>query len=224
MMNNSYFIAILVVLAVILGVMIKSKKTEAPAIPNDGVAITTLSSIEDGDYLLKSETSLISWQGEFVNGFSEKGTFKLTSGNFKVIDGNIVSGEFLVDMNSVDSIPHKDRLVAHLKSADFFETETYPTATFVLKKMIPSSEAGAKVGRYVIAGDLTMKGITKPISFTTTLSSTASGLVASANFAINRADWNVKYNSATFFKDLGDKIIRDAVTIGLNLEGVKLAQ
>lgn len=223
-MKNSYLIAGLVLVVVILGVFLRSKKIEAPLAIEKDFEKVGVTALVDGDYKLDTNNSVISWEGEFVNGMSEKGTFKLTSGQFTIKGGIIDSGEFEIDMNSIDSIPHKDRLVAHLKSADFFETETYPTAKFILKKMIPSSEEGAKVGRYVIAGDLVMKGITKPISFTTTLTGGQNGLNASASFAINRADWEVKYNSATFFKDLGDKIIRDAVTIGLDLKGTKVIQ
>lgn len=223
-MKNSYLIAGLIIVVVLLGVFLRSQKTEAPVTDEKKSETGVVTALVDGTYKLDNKNSVISWEGEFVNGFSEKGTLKLTSGEFGVKDGLITSGQFEIDMNSIDSIPHKDRLVAHLKSADFFETETYPTAKFILKKMMASSEEGAKVGRYIIAGDLIMKGITKPVSFTTTLSSTQNGLSATASFAINRADWAVKYNSATFFKDLGDKIIRDAVTIGLDLKAVMVIQ
>jgi polyisoprenoid-binding protein YceI len=155
---------------------------------------------------------------------SEKGSVRLKSGEVTVVQGLITDGEFVIDMNTIESTPHKDRLVAHLKSDDFFGVESYPIATFKLKSMAATSELGAKEGRYVIAGNLTVKGITKPISFTTTLKPDGDSLSGSASFAINRADWEVKYNSSTFFKDLGDKIIRDAVTIGLDLKAERVIQ
>lgn len=167
---------------------------------------------------------MINWEGEFVTGMSEKGTVGLKSGEFTVENGLITSGEFVIDMNQIDSTPTKEKLVTHLKSDDFFGVATYPTATFTLKSMAPTSEEGAKEGRYVVAGNLTVRGITKPISFTATFRTEGNTLTADASFAINRADWEIKYNSATFFQNLGDKIIRDAVVIGLDLQGERVIQ
>lgn len=222
-MKNSYLISAIVIVAVLLGVFLRSTKTEAPIIVSSESA-KSISAVSDGSYELSISDSFISWEGEYLTSLSEKGTFKLSSGNLVVEGGLITSGEFTIDMNSIESIPYKDMLVNHLKSKDFFEVETYPTAKFVLKKMIPSSEEGAKIGRFVIAGDLTIKGITQPVSFIVTMTQDGKVLGATASFAINRADWEVKYNSPTFFKDLGDKIIRDAVSVGLDLKAVMVLQ
>ncbi len=81
-----------------------------------------------------------------------------------------------------------------------------------------------EVGRFVIGGDLTIKGITKPVSFISTITTLENEVFAKGSFAINRADWDVKFGSTSFFKDLGDKAIRDAVEIRLDLKGVKVIQ
>lgn len=226
-MKNSYLIAGLVVLVAILGLILSSKKTEAPlenTLEKESDVPVLAGPITDGTYKLDTEASILYWEGEYLTGLSEKGTVNLKSGEITVAQGLISGGEFVIDMNTIDSNPRKDRLVTHLKSDDFFGVENHPTATFTLKSMAATSEIGAKEGRYVIAGDLTVRGITKPISFTANLKPEGDTLSGTASFAINRADWEIKYNSPTFFKDLGDKIIRDAVTIGLDLKAERVIQ
>lgn len=226
--KKPYYIAGAIVLVALLGFVFAGRKTEAP-IHNDSentMAGESAGSVlyADGAYDLDASSSSIGWEGEYLSGLTEKGTVALKSGNLKIENGMITSGEFTIDMNTIESVPHKDLLVNHLKSDEFFGVSTYPTATFVFKKMEPTSQQGAKEGRYVVAGNLTIRGITKPISFLATLKQEGNALTASSSFAINRADWEVKYNSPTFFSNLGDGLIRDAITINLDLKADKVIQ
>ncbi len=222
-MKNSYIVVGLIVVIVALFFLFNSKKTEAPV--EDLSSDKVVSAISTGEYKLNTESSKIGWRGEFITGMSEEGIVKLSSGSVLVEEGVIKSGEFVIDMNTIESIPLKERLVAHLKNDDFFSVDKYPTAKFVLRSFAPSSEDGAKVGRYVVSGNLTVRGIEKPISFMATVVPTEDGNIkATGSFAINRADWEVKYNSSSFFTNLGDKMIRDAVEITLDLEAQKVIQ
>lgn len=222
-MRNSYIIIGAIILLVVLFFVFNSKKTEAPVENTENTAQVT--SINSGEYKLDTEKSSLGWRGEFVTGMSEEGTVKLSSGSVLVEEGVIKSGEFTIDMDTIVSTPLKEKLVTHLKSDDFFSVNKYPTAKFVLKSFAPSSNEGVKVGRYVISGNLTVRGVEKPISFMATVLPTEDGgLSATGSFAINRADWEVKYNSSSFFTNLGDKIIRDAVEITLDLKAQKVIQ
>lgn len=219
-MNNSYIIAAIIVVVAIVS-FIFAKKSEAPLEQVDQTEDKP--ALLQGEYKINPEASYIGWKGEFVTGFSEVGKAKLTEGRAKISD-NAVSGEFIIDMNSITSEPVKERLITHLKSDDFFSVSKFPTAKFELKSIAPSSEEGMKEGRYVVGGNLTIKGITKPISFIATINEQNATLSIKATFAINRADWEVKYGSATFFSDLGDRVIRDAVEITLDLKATKVIQ
>lgn len=221
-MKNSYLFAGAIVLIAILTLVFNGRKIEAPLELNEKSPDSAPMIV--GKYKLDVASSTIGWRGEFLTGMSEEGTLMLTDGIFEVKDNNMVEGEFTIDMNSFKSIPYKDKLVDHLKSDDFFSVKTYPTAKLVLKSMSPSSEEGAKNGRYLFVGDLTIKDITKSVSFIATITEDGNQINAEASFAINRADWNIKYNSATFFSNLGDKVIRDAVNIKLDLIGTKVIQ
>lgn len=230
-MKNSYIISFTIVAVAILGFVLAGRKTEAPmekeSVSEKEQVATNFegnANFTDGKYALDTSSSKILWEGEYLTGLKENGTVMLKSGEVTVEKGIIKSGSFVIDMNTIESIPHKDRLVSHLKNDDFFSVDTYPTATFVFKNITPTSEVGAEEGRFVIAGDLTVRGITKPISFMVTLSGSDEAIMARASFAINRADWEIKYNSPTFFGDLGEKIIRDAVSIGLDLKAYKVIE
>lgn len=224
-MKNSYLIAGAIIVVAALGLMLSSKKTEAPVTLENSENIAKNSSLVDGTYKISTESSTISWLGEMATGLKkEEGTVTLSSGNVIVKDGVITSGEFVIDMESIKSNPMIDRLVTHLKSPDFFDVAKYPTAKFTLKGTQPSSEAGGQEGRLVVYGDLTVKGITKPISFTATVTQSEDQISGTSSFAINRAEWEIRYGSSSFFSDLGDKVIRDAVTIGLDLKAEKVIE
>ena len=94
----------------------------------------------------------------------------------------------------------KEKLEGHLKADDFFGTDKFETATLVFKKVSVKSP-----NVYTVNGDLTIKGITKPVSFD--LATTAN--TASANVKIDRTKYDIKYNSGNFFENLGDKVISD---------------
>lgn len=216
-MTNSYIIAGVVVILVIAGILFFGRKTDAPVPEVESEAVVG-KALEDGSYTLDIAQSVVGWQGEFVTGLKKHdGTVKIKSGNVVVEGGIIKSGSFEIDMQTVVDNENTERLITHLKSDDFFSVATYPTAKFEITSFAPVNEKSAELGRYVVGGNLTIKGITKPISFLTTISSTETGLKASSSFAINRADWEVRYGSTSFFQGLGDKAIRDAVQIGLEL-------
>ena len=217
-MKNSYVIAGAIILIAVLGFVLASKKTEAPTQEN---APQESSTFMDGNYVLDTEASKIVWTGEFIGGLKETGTIMLSEGSAEVVGGIIQGGLFTIDMNTLSDSASKQRLTDHLKSEDFFSVATYPTATFVLKTFAPTSAEGAKIGRYVVGGNLTIKGIVQPISLMATVTQTGNIIEATGSFAINRADWSIKYNSPSFFQNLGDKAIRDAVEIKLNLKAVK---
>lgn len=221
-MNKTYYIVAAIIVIIVLGVFLRSNKTEAPI--ETPAQNATSTSLAQGKYILDTESSYIKWGAEFVSGLKrEDGTVKLKSGNFEVTDDQIATGTFEIDMTTIADNQNKDRLVTHLKSADFFSVSEHPTAKFEITSFAPVNEETPLSGRYVLAGNLTVKGVSKPISFIAGIYSVDENLESNAEFAINRAEWDIKYNSSSFFQNLGDKAIRDAVEIGLVLKARKVA-
>jgi polyisoprenoid-binding protein YceI len=221
-MKNTYIMVALVIIIAVAAFFVGNDRAEAPVALNEGELNPILG---DGSYKLDIVASKIGWKGEFVTGASERGTIEFKSGSATIAGGVISEAHFVIDMNSVVDVEGKEMLETHLKGADFFDVNAYPEASFVLRKIEPISvynEAATDLSRYVVSGDLTIRGITQPISFTADINSASNDLIfANASFAINRADWEIKYNSASFFKGLGDKTIRDAVEITLDLRATK---
>jgi len=125
----------------------------------------------------------------------------------------IVSGNFTIDMRSIvnDDLDNKElnqTLVNHLKSDDFFGVEKYPEAKLVIdsSSKFENDEAEAQ-------GRLTIKEITHPVSFTVK----REGKVYKASIVINRAKYDVRYGSGSFFDNLGDKLIYDDFIVDVKL-------
>ena len=148
--------------------------------------------------------SSINWIGKKVIGQHE-GTINIKDGSLMFKGKKIVGGTFNVDMNSIvvtdlKAGQGKEKLEGHLKADDFFGTDKFSTATLVFKKIVTK-----KPNTYTVTGDLTIKGITKPVTFD--LATTAN--TASTAFKIDRTKYDIKYGSGSFFDSLGDKAIND---------------
>jgi polyisoprenoid-binding protein YceI len=184
----------------------------------------------DKVYEVNAQDSKLEWQGWKPTG-THHGDVSIASGNLMVNEQQLVGGSFTIDMTSIVVIDIEDpeynaKLRDHLTSADFFEVETYPTASFEITgvKAIDGNiidktkEKGDITPNHSITGNLTMKGITKSITFNAKVDLTSKQITAQSNqFYIDRADWNVQYGSKKFFSDLKDKFINDEMGISIKL-------
>ena len=166
----------------------------------------------DGDKKeVKTEESTVTWKAYKVTG-SHTGTVNLIEGAIMFDDGKLSGGSFTVDMTSLISTDlegeYKGKLEGHLKSDDFFGVATHPTSSLVFT----SVEASGK-NSYEVTGDLTIKGITKPITFDISIY----GSKATASMKIDRAEYDVRYGSGSFFDNLGDKTIYDEFDMVVDL-------
>lgn len=143
-------------------------------------------------------------------------------GNFADVAGTVVVAEDVtastvdvtVQMASVDT-RSADR-DAHLKSADFFDVENYPTMRFV-----STSFDGEE-----LTGDLTIKDVTKPVTFEVDFNgvqadpwgNTKAGFEAEAE--IKRADWGLTWNAAI---EGGGVLVSDKIKIVLDVQLLKQA-
>ena len=215
--NTSIWLVIIVVLAV-AGVALWQKEDAVKA-PVASVAEQNdsgnLEGLEDGEYTVDTVSSKIGWEGSktLIVNYFDRGTVGLKNGSFEVRDGVIVSGTFTVDMTSITAISTgrgdgQDRLSTHLKSPDFFGAAKYPTAVFTLTEVKESGQ---------ISGDLTIKGITKPVTFSTSVESSGGEARATAEVVLDRTLWDVRYGSGKFFQNLGNNVISDNFKVTLDI-------
>jgi polyisoprenoid-binding protein YceI len=161
--------------------------------------------------------STLNWKAEKITGFHE-GTIGLKSGSFKVAGDKITSGSFVINMTTIVNTDLTDaeynkKLVGHLSSPDFFDVAKFPEALFTITKPVDLTKSVTEVH-----GNLTIKGISKPLSFKTVIKKDGNSYVFNANsIVVDRTVYNIKYGSGTFFSDLGDKVIYDEFTIKLKL-------
>ena len=156
--------------------------------------------------------STINWVGKKVTG-QHNGTVNLKDGKLVFKGKKLAGGVFTVDMNSLTSTDLQGewlgKLNGHLKSEDFFGTEKFPTAKLVFKTIAVKS---ANV--YTVTADLTIKGITKPVTFD--LATTANS--ASSTFKVNRTKYDITYSSGTLLTTLADKAIDDEFELTVALK------
>lgn len=171
--------------------------------------------IEEFQSNIVLKSAYIFWEG--ANPFTtHRGTVKLKSGYLTIVNSQLLSGKFVVDMTTIHNREGHKKLEKHLKSANFFEVEKYPTATFVITNVVQ------KHNKVQITGDVTIKGITKQVSVNgVILENDKAYIVRSEVFKLNRAEFNVKYMSKSFFKNLRDKFINDDVNMSFSLKILK---
>ncbi len=147
-----------------------------------------------------------------------KGEFSKLSGTAQIDDADLSksSVEATIDAGSVDTRDAKRD--GHLKSPDFFDAAKYPTITFKSTKVVPGKD-----GELTITGDLTMRGVTKPVTLEGTLSKAITdpwGLTrrgASFTGKIDRKEWGVSWSKVT---DVG-AVVGDEVKLDIQAEIVK---
>jgi polyisoprenoid-binding protein YceI len=161
---------------------------------------------------IDTKKSTINWVGKKMTG-EHTGTINFSNGTLSFKGGKLTGGNFTVDMPTLTSTDltgeWKDKLNGHLKSDDFFGTDKFKTSTMVFKKI---ASKGNNV--YTVTADLTIKGITNPVSFDMTVNNST----AVADVKIDRTKYDIKYKSGSFFENLGDKAIYDDFDLKVNLQ------
>jgi polyisoprenoid-binding protein YceI len=155
--------------------------------------------------------SNIDWLGRKVTG-SHSGTINLKDGVLILTDGSLTGGKFTIDTRSIKILDVTDpatnvQFAGHLASDDFFSSERYPEAVF---------EIGS-VNNNHIEGNLTIRGITKPIGFDAVVNLAGDTLTASGKVVVDRTLYGMKFRSGNFFKDLGDTLIYNDFNLDVNI-------
>lgn len=178
------------------------------------------------DYEIDIQNSFVSWLGSKPAG-QHPGTIDLQSGTLHVEDGRVTAGNFVLDMSTVqarDESMNAERnaqLTNHLKSEDFFEVATYPTATFSIVSVEDISarpetlELELEGATHYVTGNLTLRETTKAVSFPAIIEVGEAGVAAKAQFTIDRTEWGMHYKSD---KSLGDQIIHPRVQVGFSIK------
>ncbi|HAO27130.1 MAG TPA: YceI family protein [Chryseobacterium indologenes] len=203
----------------IAAVMVSCKKDKPLTSESNEVTTTK----EGSQYTLDTLNSKVEWKGYKVfksENTSHFGTIKFESGDVTVKEGKLESGKFVADMNSLTSVDLKDssedlgKLNGHLKSGDFFEVEKFPTASFEITKVTPATEGDYNT---LLDGNLTIKGITKPVQFKANVSVKDGEVsVATEPKDIKREEFGVKFQAPA-----ENGVIKDEVTLQISVKALE---
>jgi polyisoprenoid-binding protein YceI len=148
-----------------------------------------------------SAQSNIDWVGRKVTG-AHNGTIGIKEGELDVTDGKLTGGKIIIDTTSIKILDVTDpetnaQFAGHLASDDFFSIEKYPEATLEIIEVVDNH----------VEGNLIIKDITNPVGFDVVISINGDTLTAKGQVVIDRTNYNMKFRSGNFFKDLGDTLI-----------------
>ncbi|MBU9766286.1 YceI family protein [Mycobacterium sp. TNTM28] len=147
-----------------------------------------------------------------------RGSFETFSGAITVAEDGTPSVSATIDVSSINT--RNEQRDAHVRSADYFDAETYPTATFVSTGVRPNGDD------YIVDGNFTLKGVTKPVSLQLEYNGVNPGMgqgpVAGfeASVVLNRKDFGIDIDMPL---ETGGTVVGDKVTITLEIEALKQA-
>lgn len=178
-------------------------------------------SIPAGDYKIDPAHSIIGFAVRHLEINWVEGRFKDFEGTIHYDDKDVTKStvEFTAKVESIDTgVAPRDK---HLRTADFFEVEKYPTLSF---KSTHVERKGKDA--YVLHGDLTMKGVTKPVQLPFKISGAVKDPWGNTRFGIeaqtkiNRRDFGINYGNAFAGGGLD---VGNEITIKLQLEALQPA-
>ncbi|MFC0344006.1 YceI family protein [Epilithonimonas hispanica] len=208
------------ILLISASVFIISCGKDKPVTSESNEVLTTT----DGKiYAVDTLNSKAEWKGFKVvksDNTSHIGTLKFESGEVTVKDNKLESGQFVIDMTSIKNDDLTDsesngKLIGHLKSADFFDTEKFPTASFEITK-ISEAPAGGDYNT-IIDGNLTLKGITKPATFNANVKLKDGELsIATEPKDINRDEFGI-----VFQMPAAEGLIKNEINVQMKVKAIE---
>lgn len=182
-------------------------------------------------FVTDTTTSNVSWRATHKGGLAPRwGNIAISSGELSVTDGNLTAGDFVVDMKSIvvdnASVTEADKkaidLQNHLKGADFFEVEKYPTATFHITQVSdldPAAESLLEGANKLVSGNLTLQDSTLNVTFPAKIDVQGEQVAVEAKFTVNRIDWGIKFGASEL--DPAEWGISKDIEVGVNLHATK---
>jgi polyisoprenoid-binding protein YceI len=215
---------------------------------SDTVETTDAQDVAEGTGVsleIDTNSSVMSWRG-YKPGGQHFGTIPMTSGELNLEGDAITGGKFVFDIKglSIQDIPTTDesygKLFGHLLSADFFDAENHPEATFEVTSVETynstdvienkeefstdntpkkDSELAPANPTHWISGNLTMRGTIKNIKFPASVTIENGSVSAKAGFNIDRTAWGLAYgDESTAVNKAKDKFIYNTVSLELTIQ------
>ena len=165
--------------------------------------------------VIDTKESVVTWKGSMLIGPNfHTGYVYISKGELMIENGQLVGGTVEVDMNTIEDKNYgsDNNLINHLKNPDFFDVKKFPFSTITITRVASINDKNKK-----ITANLTIKGITHPVTFPAKME-VKDGLVkANGKLIIDRTDWGISYRSGKFYDFLADKAISDSVEFDIKI-------
>jgi polyisoprenoid-binding protein YceI len=201
---------------------------KAAGLPTLGSGALPAAPEMDGSWQVDASKSIIRWTGRNLFNHHE-GTVKLAGGQVRIEQGQLLEGEFSVDLQTIDCTDLTDpairgMLLKHLADRDFFETALHPLAQFGVERAEAIPDATPGTANCHITGTLTLRGVSAPLSFPALVAVAEDNtLTAQAWFELDRTQWGANYGSGRLFAWLGKHVVNDHVGLHLKIHARRTA-
>ena len=169
--------------------------------------------------VINTKESVVLWKGSSLLGTnSHTGFIYISNGELVIKDGQLTGGTAEIDMNTIEDETHSrdNRLVNHLKDPDFFDVKKFPFSAIVITNVVSTNGGNKK-----ITGNLTIKGVTHPVSFPAKIEVKNEVVTLGGKLVIDRTKWDVRYKSARFYDLVADQSISDSIEFEIKIVAKK---
>jgi polyisoprenoid-binding protein YceI len=158
-------------------------------------------------YIIDTKETVVAWTSSSVHG-QNTGYVYISKGELMIEKGQLVGGTVEVDMNTIEDKNYgsNNGLVNHLKNPDFFDVKKFPFTTIAITRVESTNNENKTV-----TGNLTIKGITHPVTFPARIEVESGIVKANGKLVIDRTKWDVRYGSRKFYDILANQAISDYV-------------
>jgi polyisoprenoid-binding protein YceI len=202
----------------------------AAGLPLEGTGHLPHPPVPDGLYHLDTAESVIRWTGR--NLFNHhSGTVRLAGGDIRARQGQLVSARFTINMASIVCEDLGDpamnaMLLAHLRTADFFDVEHHPTAEFVAESADPIAGSTDGTPNHLLRGTFTLRGISRPLAFPVLVAAKDEGqhLTGQGVLELDRTAYGSHYGSGKLFRFLGPHVVNDHILLHVKIQADQTRQ
>jgi polyisoprenoid-binding protein YceI len=172
--------------------------------------------METTNFKIVSSNSNVEWTGRKVTG-AHNGTIGIKDGLFTFVGEKIKEGYIIIDTSTIKILDITDpatnqQFAGHLASDDFFSIEKFPTSSFDILTVKELSDS-----TYYLEGNLTIKDISNIVGFEVKVENNRNNITLSGKLVIDRTQFDIKFRSGNFFKDLGDTLIYNYFELDFNI-------
>jgi polyisoprenoid-binding protein YceI len=181
------------------------------------MSITTRTVLPTGTWSVDPAHSNVEFTVKHMGIATVRGAFNEFAGSFEVGDDGSARARGTVSVASVDT--NEETRDAHLRSEEFFHAEVHPELSFESTEIRPTGEDA-----FEIHGDLSMRGVTKPVVLTAELQGTETDPWGNERVALevrgqlNRGEWGLVWNQAL---GSGNMLVSDKVKLSLDISAIK---